>query len=127
RMAARELVVAVGGDDERRHRVEAASKQAQDVERRLVGPMDVFDDDRARTGRELAQQLGRQCVWLRAAGRDARQIAADYIGYPEERAERGRRVQRLASGAKDARPSHRFDERIDERGLADPGLAADER
>ena len=43
-----ELVVAVAGDDERGHRLDPAGEQAEDVERRLVGPVHVLEHEDGR-------------------------------------------------------------------------------
>ena len=65
-MGAVELLVAVAGDDERRHRFGPAGHQPQHVKRRLVRPMDVLEhQDRRRRRLELAQQRCRDVVRLR--------------------------------------------------------------
>ena len=105
RMNARDFVVAVGRDHECRHRFEPSGDETKDVERRFVRPVNVLDQDDRRPGRELADELGRERVWLRPRGCDLRQLAADSVGDLEERAERARRVQRLAGGPQDAPPT----------------------
>ena len=45
RVRAVEFVVAVGGDHERRQRLDPARQQPDDVERRLVGPVQVLEHD----------------------------------------------------------------------------------
>ena len=72
--------------------LEAPREQAQDVERRFVGPVDVLDQNDGGPGRELADELGRERVRLRPTGRDARQLPADAVGDLEERAKRARCV-----------------------------------
>ena len=57
RVVALELVVAVGRDHQRRHARHAPAEQVHEVERRLVGPVQVLeDDDRASRGRRAPER-----------------------------------------------------------------------
>src|SRR5262249_62206486 len=57
RMRTSELVVAIGRDEYRRHRLDTPPHDTEHVERRLVGPVDVFQDDHSWAGRrELLEQ-----------------------------------------------------------------------
>ena len=51
RMGRIELVVAVGDDDEDGDRLQPAREQAHDVQGRLIGPMDVLEDEGSRHAR----------------------------------------------------------------------------
>jgi hypothetical protein len=46
-MGAIDLVVAIGRQHERGERLDTAAEQSQDVERRLVGPVQVLEHDDA--------------------------------------------------------------------------------
>ncbi len=109
RMVARDLVVAVRGDDERVRAVDAPPEHAQDIERGAVRPVHVLEHERAAArehrGRDRARLAG---------------LEADV----EERPERRGRGQVLAGAAQHLACS--FLERADERRLADAGLAPDE-
>ena len=109
----RRLVVAERDDRERGDAGDAATEQAQDVERALVGPVDVLQhEDRAGRGAQPVEQRGRE--------RGRRGLVEPDV---EQRAERPRRVQRVARAPQDATT---VGEGADERGLADAGLAADQ-
>ena len=105
---------------------EASSQERDEVERRVVGPVHVLDDeDRPRAGQlvedrgqqRLARPVGLERVGQRTAG-VARHVA--------KRAERARRDERVARAPQDAARSDLLADRRDQRGLADPGLAADD-
>ena len=77
RMPPVELVVAVGRDDERGERLDAARDDAQHVEGRLVRPVHVFDQhDRGRGSLQLAHERGGDLVRLDAAGCGPLELAA---------------------------------------------------
>jgi len=125
-MGAVELVVAVGGHDQDRHRLHPAGEQPQDVQGRLVRPVHVLEDEHGRGRRpQLAGQRRHHRMRHRAPGHDRLQLAAGPLGDLQQRAEGARREQRIAGAPQDPRrlaalvaePPH-------ERGLADPCLAA---
>ena len=63
-----ELVVAIGGDSQCRDSLELAPQEAQDVERGLVGPVHVLEDeDRGRPGTQLLHELRDDVVRARLA------------------------------------------------------------
>ena len=99
-----ELVVAIGGDDQRRRRVHLAREESQDVEGRLVGPVQVLEDEHGRrAARELAQQGGRDLVRVRPTRGHACQLAAGVLGDVEQRTQGARREQRVARPPQDPR------------------------
>ena len=123
-----ERVVAVAGQDERGHRLDLACQQSQHVERRLVGPVQVLDDEhgRARAG-ELADERRGHLVRPSLARHELLELAAGDLGEVEERAERARGEQALAGSAQDPRRrGQALAERLQEDRLAGSGLAADE-
>jgi len=123
-MVALGFVVPVRRDHEPRDAVDAPAEDAQHVERRLVRPVDVLDhDDRGAV--ELREQRPRHRPRVRPGREQLRQRPARAVGDVSERAERARRGEVLARPGKDPRVRSPA-ELADERGLADPGLAADE-
>jgi hypothetical protein len=93
-----DLVVAVGRDQRRGHRLHAPAEQAHEVERRLVRPVQVLEhEDRRRLAAELLAQGGHELVRLRAAADEACQLAAGRNGDVGERPQRTRREERLAA------------------------------
>ena len=124
RMGAVELVVAVGGDHEQRELPDPARQQPQRVERRLVRPVDVLeDDDRRLTGCDQPEQrpddLGGPAI-------ERRLQLIGLLGDVEERPERPGREEGVAAAPQHARSAGRVAEATDGDGLADPGLARDE-
>ena len=72
-----ELVVAEGQDEHRGQRLDPPRHVAEHVERRVVGPVDVLDDEHGRRrGRELGQDRGEDAVDGPAVGERRRQRAA---------------------------------------------------
>ena len=128
RMRAVELVVAVARDDQRRHRLDATAKQPQHVERGLVRPVQVLEHEDGRSVRlQFARQRRHDLVRLHSARHDLLELAAACLGDAEQRAERARREERVAAAPEDPRRAAAlFAELSQERGLADPCLAADE-
>ena len=118
------LVVAEGDERERGHALHPAPEQAQHVERALVGPVDVLEHEHG-AGRlaQGVQQGGDEHGRPRAGRDDLLQLAAGGVGDVEQRAERPRRVQRVARAPQDLAA---LGELAHERGLADAGLAADQ-
>ena len=97
-----ELVVAVGGDHERGQRLDPARQQPEDVERRLVGPVQVLQHD-DRGSSEFGRERGGQRARRRALGHERGELAARLLGDVDERAERARCVQRVAGAPQDPR------------------------
>ena len=127
RVGSIELVVAIGRQHQRRQRLDAASEQAHDVERGLVGPVEVLEhDDARRPAAQLARQRRDELARRRAVRGDRRELAADLVGDVDERPERARRVQRVAGPPEHPDRAAALAEGAHERRLADPGLAGDE-
>ena len=127
-MGAIELVVAVAGEDERGHALDLARQQAQHVERRLVGPMEVLEDEDgwAPPG-QLADERAGDLVRPGLARDELLELAAGHLGDVEERAERARREQALARTPEDARRvAAPIAERAQQDRLAGARLAPDE-
>ncbi len=124
-----DLVVTVGDDEEDGKFTNPPAKEAEQLERRAVSPVGVFaDDDRwSRSGGESREHLPKEpipgialkgvLVNLYAEGR--RQVA--------HRTERTGRGERVARGPQHRRrPDVLTAELLDQRGLANPGFAANQ-
>ena len=111
-------VVAAGEDQAAGRAQQAAAQQRDEVERGVVGPVQVFDDHHG-AARQLVQ--GRRQHPLAGAGDGGEQLAARFAGDVVQRAERARRDQGITGTPQD--PLLRsFRRRGDEDGLADPRL-----
>ena len=123
-----ELVVAVAGEDERGDALHLARQEAQHVERRLVGPVEVLEheDARARPA-QLADERTGDLVGSRLAGDQLLELAVSHLGDVEQRAERAWSEQALAGAPQDPRRrAAPIAERAQQGGLAGARLAADE-
>ena len=129
RMGAVELVVAIGGDRQGRDTLELAPQEAQDVERGLVGPVHVLEDeDRGRPGTQLLHELCDDVVRARLPLDELCERPADLLGDVDERRERGGREERVARTPENpGRPVLLGAEAPDEGGLAHAGLPGHER
>ena len=157
RMAAVKLVAAVAGDEQQALAAQVADQVAEQVAGRAVGPVHVLDhDDRGRVGAEPAEHPEHQLEQPLLAepgrrGRHAQRRLQRREGRAcgtQHRVERVRRelVGELAHDARERRIGNRFSrfgavagqharpggarppgELRQQPGLADPGLAADER
>jgi hypothetical protein len=129
RMRTVQLVVAVAGHDQGRHRLHPAGEQPQDVERRLVRPVHVFEDEHGRDPRaQLPRERRHHLVRHRTTLDDRLELAAGPLGDGDERPERARREERFAGAPEDPRRSAvLFAEPPHERRLADARLAADQQ
>jgi hypothetical protein len=122
-----QLVVAKRGQHERSRPLDAAAEQAKDVERRLVGPVQVFQHQHARPSPELVDQdpehLVRPGVVPDQVGERAAGLGSD-VG---EGRERPRSEERVARAFEDtSSPGRVGAEAPDERGLPDTRLAGDQ-
>ena len=124
-----ELVVAVRRDHERVHRLDAAAEQPKDVERCLVRPVHVLDDDdRGLPGAQLVAERRKDGLRLLAPLDDVREGRAALERDVHERPQRTRCVQTVARPPQDAgRVGTVAAELLNERRLADARLAGDER
>jgi hypothetical protein len=127
-MAAAELVGAIGDKDEGVNRVDPPTEQPQDVERRLVGPVHVFEHEDGPGSRpELIIQRRSDLVRLRPALDELFELSAGLLRDVQERSERTRREERVACSPEDAhRVTLVVEERPHESGLADARLAPEE-
>ena len=124
-----DLVVAVGHHHHRRRGGHPAADEDQQVQGGLVGPVGVLDHrhHRPASGVEQVQERAEQAVPGRLGGDKGRQLPAGLAGDVEQRAERARGPQRVAGPPEDAGVAAlAVAEGADQRGLADPGLAADQ-
>jgi hypothetical protein len=126
-LVAVELVVAVAGEHEHRNRREARGEQRDHVERRLIGPVHVLEDQHSGRAAKLCDQRRRDLVRSWRPRDELLQLTAGRLGDVQQRSQRTRRAQGLARAPQDARGrSLLLAERAQERRLADAGLAADE-
>ena len=77
-------------------------------------------------GPDLGEQRARDLVRHRTVVDERLQSATHLLGDPEQWAERGRREQRLTLAPDDPRFGARRGQGLDERSLADTGLAAEQ-
>ena len=70
-----QLVVAIGRDDEHRQRIDAPCEQAQHVERRAVGPVQILEHQDRRTVAQGLPQRAHDRAGGRAAGDHARELS----------------------------------------------------
>jgi hypothetical protein len=127
-VAAVELVVAVAGEDEGGDALHLAGQEAQDVQRRLVGPVEVLEheDARAPSG-ELANERTGDLVRSRLTGDQLLELAVSHLRDVEQRAERAGSEQPLAGAPQDpCRLATPVAERAQQGGLAGARLATDE-
>src|SRR5438552_11701160 len=126
-MCALELVVSVRDHDECGQSAQAPGKEPQDVERRLVRPVRVLDGENRRgRARECSDECGRDLMWQRPRRDERGQLAADCVRYVEERPKRTRGEKRLAPTPENLPHFVLLAEAIEQRRLADSGLAMNE-
>ncbi len=126
RMVAVDLIAAIRGDQERGERVDPAGDDPENVQRRLVGPVNVLEDDDRDLALELLHERRRKLVRPRGGGCDSLELAAGHAGDVEKGAQRARGEQRVAGAPEETPLVLRGAEPANERGLADPGLPPDE-
>ena len=127
RMATVELVVSIGGEDERRNSLDLPGEQPQHVERRLVGPVHVFEDEHGGLPLQLTHEPCCDLIGSGSARQELRELAAGVLGDLEHRSQRPRGEERIASPPEDPhRASARVAESPHERALAHSSFAADE-
>ncbi len=130
-VGAADLVVAVGGQHQRRNARQTASQVAQQVHRGLIGPVDVLDDQQAGIGAQVGEQAVVDLVGPAGAGQRARQGGAHLLAQTREHVQQ--RAQGAGCGEGVAGADHDPDvgighlgQTVDDGGLADTGLAADQ-
>ena len=126
RMRSLELVVAIRGDHERREGIASTAQQPDDVERRVVGPMQILEDDDGRgASPKLARERRNEVARGHTGLHHRRQLATELIADVDERPERARREQGFARATEDVDVQPATED-VDNRGLADSGLAGDQ-
>ena len=128
RMIALELGVATCDNDERRNGRHPARQQAEQVERRLVGPVQVLEYDDSRLAEaQLVEERAEHGARARTSVDQRREVAARLDGHVDERPEGQRRLERFAgAGEHPCSVVESGAERLHEGRLADAGLAGDE-
>ena len=128
RVGPAKLVVAIRRDDQRIEPLDPAGEEPNDVERALVGPVDVFQhDDRGRRPGELLDERVRKAVRVRTAANEVVERSADRPRDVDERSQRPRHEERVARSREHRRAlRHLRAETPQESALADARLACDE-
>jgi hypothetical protein len=130
-VARAELVVAVGQHQERGHLADAAAEELDQVERGRVRPVQILEhDDDGRAAAQLLEDRGEDRPRRRGAVEMVAQLRTGLLGDVVHGPERPRGVQGIArapqrAGQRGAGP-HAAPV-VDERGLADAGLAVHQR
>jgi hypothetical protein len=121
-------VVAVAEDEQCAGVADATAEVLDKVERRVVGPVHVLEDDdrRCRRPRQLVEHGGEERGAIARPRQRAAQRGAGRAGDVVERPERPRRRQRFARAPEHAAAAEPGGEALEQRRLADPRLAADE-
>ena len=130
RMIPGHLVVAEGQHDDGGQVGDAAPEQAQEVQRGVVGPVHVLDDQHRRPARtaQLGEHRLEHGVPVGARRDRRRQRPGRAPRRVLQRAERTRRDQVVAGAAQHpGARGQRRDRGADQAGLADPGLAGHQR
>ena len=120
-MLALDLVVAIRRDHERTGRVDAAAEDPEHVESRLVGPVQVLEDEDAGSAQLVEERRGDARL-----GSAERRRATAFCAATSRKGPSGVGVVRFSQAPTSTRPLGAARERAHERGLADAGLAADE-
>ena len=85
-MGAVQGIVAIRGDDERRHGLQPAHKQAQHVQGGFVRPVQVLQhEDAWRACKQQAREAGRDLVRLAVVLHGLDQLSAGGLGHRQER------------------------------------------
>src|SRR2546421_13034912 len=104
-MIAADLVISVRNDNQREGRFDPATDEPDEVERRLVGPVQVVQQDDTPFRRAESAEKTPHDIDPRGASIDEpRQLAVEVGGYLDDRSERLRRRQRIASAERGACP-----------------------
>jgi hypothetical protein len=121
-----ELVVTVGHEHERRGHLDPAAEQAEHVEGRLVGPVQVFEHEHGRPRAELVEQGGYYLVRAGAPGDEARERLPGLLRDIRERTERPRGEKCVTRAGEHTYVSAQVRTKAPhEGGLADPGLTGE--
>ena len=128
-LRAAELIRPVAGQHESGCGGDAASEQGEQIERRLVRPVEILEHEYGGTSRsQLTQQAEHDLVWSSAGGEQILQLAAGELGDVEQRCQRTRGPHRLAPAPQDADAAVALlAEQAQQRRFAHPGLARQEQ
>ena len=129
RVLAVQLVVAVGEDEDGRQVGDPPDEVAQRVERSVVSPVNILDDQHGRMfgPGQFRTQGGEHAVAFAAVRYSAAELGSDAADQVAERAEGPRSRQIIAVA--DEHPAlgrQAGAQRLDQAGLADPSLAHDQ-
>ncbi len=126
-IARSQAIVSIGCDHERGDPAHAGAEQREHVERGLVRPVQILDDDNRRPVRlELAHQRRQTTRGLLTAFDRLRQRTVGHGGHIRERRKRSRGPQGVTPPPENTRRHARMTETVDERSLADTALTANE-
>ncbi len=128
RMVRGQRIVAVGDGEQGSRPGDAAAEEAEQVQGRLVGPVDVLHDDHGQPlrGVQLAEQVGEQLVPRDAGTAGVEQRTAELVGDVEERPQRPWREQPVTRPGGPPGRGTVAPEALEQRGLADTCLAPHE-
>ena len=102
-MVTSQLVVPVADNQQNGNAVASSRQQPNNVECRLVGPVDILEhENRRRTPFKGVDKRGRDLVGSRLAPRDLGELTADLLEHAERRPERARREERVTRPPDDA-------------------------
>ena len=123
-----EFIVAIAGEHQRGSRRDPGADQRQDVDRGLVGPVQILQHQhRRRPAAKLAKEGRRDLVRTFRSRDGALELTSDRLGDVEQRSERTRRLQRRTRAPHHAaRAADVVAEALEHRRLPGPGLAANE-
>ena len=119
-----QLVVAVRREHQRRQAAQPSRQVTEQVERGLVGPVEVLEDQHGGLGDRLRQGID-EVAGTGSLLHESREVAAELGGEVEQRTVGTRRTEGLGPADDDADRAPRS-ELVDEGGLARAGLAPDE-
>ena len=121
-------LVAVAHEDEGGHTFHLPPEETNDIESRLVGPVDIFEHEHARcVPAQVVHQRGGDLVGLRFAVDELLDLASARLCDLDQWRERTRHVERVAGSPEDAsRAPVLIAEAPQERRLPDPGLPRDQ-
>jgi hypothetical protein len=117
--------VAVGQHQQQGKRGDPAGEEPHEVQRRLVGPVQVLHDQYPRAGPECVERRREDLVLGRRAPEQAGHVGGQLVRHVTQRTERPRCAERVAH-APQRRCLQPLDEGAQQSGLADPGVAGDE-
>ena len=125
-VAERGTVVAVAQHQHGRQAMDATADELDQIERRLVGPVNVLEHQhgRRRRARQLVEHGAEDRRPVVRPRQQRAQRRTGLAGDVVQRPERPRRRQRLAAAPEDAARAEAGAERFQQAGLADAGLAA---